>query len=250
MNSVMNVEQQQTNPATVQDAAQVFGKCSVDVVDQYIENRNLTPLHKIILGLDDSSENLEEYLSSFAEATPPSEIIDTADSCGRTPLALAVEYGWPAAVKTLLRYGADPCQVRPCVHGGMPLLHLAIAGPGSEKPNFLAVIRILLQAGVDINSVDDEGWTPLHVAASWNAYDVIRELALQGGCQLNWNALTYSGESALDLSSLDGGDQDVARLLRTQEWNVEKKPKLAEAVFNDLCEPNNDDNLNANRIEV
>ena len=245
MTSVMNVDQQHTNPATFQDVAQIFGKCSVDMAEQYFENRSFTPLHKIILGLDDSLGNLELYLSSFAEATPLSEIIDTADSCGRTPLALAVEYGWLAAVRTLLKYGADPCQVRPCVHGGMPLLHLAIAGPGSQEPNFLAVIRILLQAGADINSVDHEGWTPLHVAASWNAHGVIRKLALWGGRQLDWNALTYSGESALDLSFLNGGDQDVTRLLRAQEWSVEEKSETVEAVVKDVSETNNDDDLNA-----
>ena len=62
---------------------------------------------------------------------------------------------------------------------------------------------------------------------------------------MDWNALTYNGESALDLSLLNGGDQDVARLVRAREWSVEKKSEITEAVVKDVCETNNDDDLNA-----
>lgn len=61
----------------------------------------------------------------------------------------------------------------------MLLLHLVIAGPISQDPNesVVDVVRVLLEAGVDVNSLDHEGWTPLHVAASWSNYDAIKELA-------------------------------------------------------------------------
>jgi len=35
---------------------------------------------------------------------------------------------------------------------------------------------ILLRAGANINSVDNDGWTPLHAAAHWDKHDVIQFL--------------------------------------------------------------------------
>jgi len=57
----------------------------------------------------------------------------------------------------------------------------------------------LARAGVDINSKDHEGWTPLHVAASWSLYDITAELAVFGGPALDWFAVTTTGDSVYDL---------------------------------------------------
>ena len=116
---------------------------------------------------------------------------------------------------TLLKHGSNPHQLRPCVRGKSPLLHLVIAGPASQRSNagVLGVVRLLLQAGVDVNAVDHEGWTPLHVAASWNLYSVIQELARFGDSALNWNAITDDKHSALTLSLGAGPNRKVQRLL-------------------------------------
>jgi ankyrin repeat protein len=34
----------------------------------------------------------------------------------------------------------------------------------------------LIRAGANLNSVDNDGWTPLHAAAHWDKHDVIKYL--------------------------------------------------------------------------
>jgi ankyrin repeat protein len=35
------------------------------------------------------------------------------------------------------------------------------------------IFSVLLRAGANINSVDNDGWTPLHAAAHWDKHDVM-----------------------------------------------------------------------------
>lgn len=198
-----------------QVVAQLFSKSSIDFLEDYIEAREFITLHEVLLGIDRSRGTLKEYLAAFEDISLLAKTIDMPDSCGRTALAWAVEYGWSDAVKTLLQYGANPHQLRPSTHGQSPLLHLVIAGPASEQPGSasLDVIRLLIHAGADINAVDHEGWTPLHVAASWNLYNVIQELICLGGSTLDLDARTDRGETALDLAYGGGFKKEVESLL-------------------------------------
>lgn len=95
-------------------------------------------------------------------------MINDQDSCGRSALAWAVEYMWHDAARTLLQYGADPCQSRPSLRGSLPMLHLVIACLAMNEAEAQPVdtVRLLLQHGADVNGLDHEGWNLLHVAAS------------------------------------------------------------------------------------
>lgn len=117
---------------------------------------------------------MDEYLASFGQAKLPVEFLDATNSGGKMALTWVVEYGWTDAVKTLLRYGSNPHQSRPSVHGKLPLLHLVIAGPASGRadPGLLDIVGALLEVGVDIDATNHEGWTALYVAASWNYYAI------------------------------------------------------------------------------
>lgn len=42
---------------------------------------------------------------------------------------------------------------------------------------FLILFRVLLQCGVDVDSADIDGWTPLHAAAHWGQEEVCTLLA-------------------------------------------------------------------------
>jgi ankyrin repeat protein len=172
-----------------QHIVQISGKSIFDLLNDFVENRNFTTLREVLPGITSDRGTLDEYLASFGQATLPAEFIDSHDACGRTALAWAAENGWADAVKTLLKYGSNPHQLRPSVRGKSPLLHLVMAGPSSQHSDagFLDVVRQLLKAGVDFNAVDHEGWTPLHVAPSWNASDMIKELAASAESELRWN---------------------------------------------------------------
>lgn len=193
----------------------LFGISTAEIIDDLFEERGFTLVHQVLLGIRQDLGTLEQFLSNRHREGAVLNEMDTLDACGRSPLTWAVEYGWTGAVRVLLQFGADPNQLRPSLHGNSPLLHLSIAGPASDSEDspVLQVIRLMLQAGADINAVDHEGWTPLHVAASWNNYPVIKELASFGGDDLAWDKLTDDGESAMDLSRANGYSASVEQIL-------------------------------------
>ncbi len=171
------------------------------IFEEHKSSRGFTQLHKVLLNIDSSYGSMADYLSSVA----PEELInliDTPDALGRTPLAWAVEYGLPTAVELLLQYGAYPNQLRSTKDGGYsPLIHLAIAGPWSAwmDADIVETVRLLLQAGADPNGTDHEGWTPLHIAASWSLFNVTDMLQRCSQSFLDWQARTLTGESIVDV---------------------------------------------------
>lgn len=62
------------------------------------------------------------------------------------------------------------------------LLHIA-ADSMPKAPN-PAVIKRLIDAGVDVNAADSEGWTPLHFAARSGSAEAV-QLLLNAGAQVN-----------------------------------------------------------------
>ena len=199
----------------IYNIAVLFKFDSTDLINEYRTSRQFTPVHDALLRLQNSHKTLEEFLDDLLYRCPDYDI-DAPDAFGRTPLAWAVEYGWLAATETLLLHGANAAQMRPCKQGSSPLLHLVIAAPSSDRfeKDFLEVIKVLVIAGADVNGTDSDGWTPLHVAASWNLASAIKMLITIGRNRLNFDARTSDGESAMNLALLDkNGDSEVIQLL-------------------------------------
>lgn len=88
-------------------------------------------------------------------------------------LSCAAKNGVPGIVSALLGAGLDPNERD---HEGWPPLHDAARGDHVE------VVRLLLQAGVGINTrTGREGWTPLHVACRYTSVGCVLELLRWGG---------------------------------------------------------------------
>lgn len=163
----------------------------------YLNSRGFTDLHAVLLGIN-RKVSLKDYLRSLDRPTL-GHLINHPDTRGRTPLMWTVEFGWSDATQILLDYGADPHLPLKLLKGESTLLHVAVAGPSSQfaMGGFHEVIDILIKAGIDINAKDHEGWTSLHIAASWGTCTLKNLLAHRA---LDWTALTNDGLSIDDLS--------------------------------------------------
>lgn len=78
--------------------------------------------------------------------------LEAEDSCGETPLMAAVQVGRKAMVGLLLRLGASP---RGCAPGSGTLMHHWTRSPDAD------ILRLLLDAGAEVDAVDDTGETAL-----------------------------------------------------------------------------------------
>ena len=97
----------------------------------------------------------------------------TFDADGWSPLHLAAHYGHAAVVELLLHNNA-PVDLRSTNMMANTALHAALAGQRS------AVVKILLDAGADVNAKQHGGWTPLHSAAANGDRGVIDLLFARG----------------------------------------------------------------------
>lgn len=75
-----------------------------------------------------------------------------------------------------------------------------IAAPGACIDENLEVVRFLVEQGATVDQADNEGWTPLHVAASCGYLDIARYLLSHGA---NIAAVNSDGDLPLDLAESD-----------------------------------------------
>jgi hypothetical protein len=123
---------------------------------------------------------------------------------GATPLIRAATNGDLEVVKILLAHGADATVY---MADRQTPIHAAITGRGTE-PQVVELIKILQQAGTDINVValvnhpeEIRGGTALHYAVRKRYKDVIKLLA---SLKIDMNAVDQDGLSALDYTQSRG----------------------------------------------
>ncbi|MFZ0662726.1 MAG: ankyrin repeat domain-containing protein [Acidobacteriaceae bacterium] len=93
---------------------------------------------------------------------------------GWAPLHLACAFAGPETVKLLLEHGAHAHQVSHNPQRNQPL-HAAITLGDSVE-----TIRLLLEAGADVNAKQAGGFTPLHQAAAAGKLEMIAVLLKNG----------------------------------------------------------------------
>jgi ankyrin repeat protein len=209
--------------------ARLFAKPLDDLWTEYRESRGFTELHEVLLGIKCDCRTLDDYLTCIARQRAISDLIDRTDASGRSALSWAVEHDCVNAVATLIKFGANVNQHRQSANGSLPMLHLALAGPNSGERGkaFLGIVQQLLVAGANVNAVDNEGWTALHIAASWKDYRAVRTLLECAGQRIHWSALTNSHKSASQLAGDGGGDRALVELLVSHEFDEVFRPSVS-----------------------
>jgi uncharacterized protein len=141
-----------------------------------------------------------DRVMALVETDP--KLLNQHSQDGFTPLGLAAFFGSETIAHNLMAKGANPniasnnpMQVTP--------LHSAVAA------GQMAVVRMLVESGANVNAVQQQGFTALHGAANLGDELIVRYL-LQNGADPS--ARAENGPTAMDFALADG-HQRIVNLL-------------------------------------
>lgn len=137
---------------------------------------------------------------TFLDQTP--ELLHSRSTDGWTPLHLAAFFGHPELARYLLDREA-PVDARSTNAMKNTALHAAAAGAKIE------LVKLLLEAGANVNATQEGGWTALHAAAQSGNREMV-ELLVAAGADLKLRAA--NNQAPLDLAML-GGHAAIVDLL-------------------------------------
>ena len=143
--------------------------------DDFLQSRQFTVVHKIVLGL--IPKQLQDELEYSTKD------IDAIDSSGRTCVSWAAARGDEKTLQTLLQYGADPNL--PDTQGSAPLHYVRNT----------ACCSLLLTYGADIAVRNTYGHTALHAVTRGKGSVPLVDSLVKAGVDIN--AVDRGGESAL-----------------------------------------------------
>lgn len=147
---------------------------------------------------------------------------------GATPFLFAADRGDVPLMKLLLELGADP--LLPNAEGTTPLL--AAAGVGTNEPQeeageeseALEAVKMLLDLGADVNTVDKNGDTAMHGAAYNITPLVVKLLAERGADPKIWSKPNKAGGTPLFIA-----EGYISRLPRPDAPTIEAITRLMRA---------------------
>ena len=148
--------------------------------------------------------------------------MNTRGNFGETPLNSAAWYGDLEMVQILLDYKVD---VNACGDDKWTAMHYVPRGFKSTEPHKIAplwfdVTRLLLEHGADINARNDNGSTPLHLAAEDGSLEVVRVLLEHGA---NVGVQDNEGRTPLYVAAAGYERVEVVRMLLEHGANVGAK---------------------------
>lgn len=114
-------------------------------------------------------------------------------------LTRAIYLGDTAIIKLLLAKGADFTAMNVTDEGEESMLHVAVVSRDADN---IAAAEIFLESGLDINSKDTRGWTPLHKVARVHTKAEIVEFLLSNNADVK--AVTKDGATPLHVAASNG----------------------------------------------
>jgi uncharacterized protein len=198
------------NIADERGMAALYATVDMSTLDETVGRPNPKP-HSTISAADLVSTLLERGASPNAALKSPvlERVHNDGDASlaeGATPLMRAAKDTDVAVMKSLLDHGAD-------VHARTKKLQTPLMYAASRLSGFrgtpnrgtehaaLAAIELCLDRGADVNAVDENGQTAVHLAVAQAEDSVIRLLASRGA---NLNAKDKQGRTPIDLARAGG----------------------------------------------
>lgn len=192
-----------------------------EVVDMLLEggaNPNCPSGRKQELPLIEAVYANNETMMKKLLARDDLDVDQTNEVCyeDETALTIAIYLGRVALVDALLQAGANPNVGRGL--GKATPLHIAITAGAEQDCDAdvpLRICELLLVFGAIPDSVDQNGFNPLHIAAL-NDRDDIMDMILNadhGGIPCDVNCAASEGETPLMVAVLHGSSRCVAKLL-------------------------------------
>lgn len=162
--------------------------------------------------------------------------INHQNSLGDTPLIKAVRGGNPAMIETLLSYkpmikdkkrGEQPLSpldvslnINKTNNEGDTALHSALSQQHVVSRDH--IVDLLLRHGIDVNSANNKGQTPLMIAAATGASHLVDHF-LTKYPTIDINMKDKNGNTALMLAACGGHDEVVSILLRNQHVQIDQE---------------------------
>jgi len=126
--------------------------------------------------------------------------VEKIEERGLSPLEMASRGGHTAAVQWLLMRGADVNSKNAC-----PLVEAVFA-------NQIHIVRILQDAGADINAMNELGYTALGAAVKQGNMNIVQRL-VKAGADVSVSRMSLADETPLQMAAFRGDEALVSLLL-------------------------------------
>ena len=169
-------------------------------------DKGKTPLHQALAGVYDYLDS--KYFDVIRLLLKHGADVDAQDNHQSTPLHLACYEGCVKAAQLLFEHGAN-AHVRD--NDGRVALHEALGRkPDSRTVLQPVLVMLLLQHSADVNTQDNQLWTPLHLASSQGLLKAAQVL-LKYGARVDLP--NKQGQTPLHLAAKHGHPEMIQLLL-------------------------------------